>query len=92
MVVEVISESTEARDRGVKMQDYAEHDIGEYWIVDPEGETIEQYLLRDGAYELAVKVREGAITSAVVPGFTIPVRAVFDSDENLAALKRLMAE
>ncbi|MBM3495290.1 MAG: Uma2 family endonuclease [Armatimonadetes bacterium] len=90
MVVEVLSPSTEERDRGVKMEDYAEHGTGEYWIVDPDAETIEQYLLRDGAYDLSVKVREGTITSTVVPGFTIPVRAVFDAEENLAALKRVI--
>jgi Uma2 family endonuclease len=90
MIVEVTSPTTEERDRGVKMQDYAEHGVGEYWIVDPEAETIEQYLLRDGSYYLNVKVREGTITSSVVPGFTIPVRAAFDPDENLAALKRLL--
>jgi len=90
MVVEVISQSTEERDRGVKMEDYAEHGVGEYWIVDPDAETIEQYLLREGAYYLAVKLREGNIAGAVVPGFTIPVRAVFDPEENLAALKQIM--
>ncbi len=90
MVVEVVSPSTEHRDRGVKMEDYAEHAVGEYWIIDPDAETIEQYLLRDGVYNLAVKVRDGSITSSAVPGFTIPVRAAFDAQENLATLKRLM--
>jgi Uma2 family endonuclease len=44
-VVEILSTSTEARDRGIKFEDYAAHGVREYWLVDPEGETLEQYLL-----------------------------------------------
>lgn len=91
LVVEVLSESTEAMDRGVKFEDYAAHGVGEYWIVDPDQETIEQYLLREGSYRLAVKVKTGTIASVVVTGFEIPVRAVFDGAEQLAALQAIMA-
>jgi Uma2 family endonuclease len=90
-VVEVLSESTAANDRGVKFEDYAAHGILEYWIVDPEAETIEQYQLRDDAYELAVKVKSGQIDSLSIPGFSIPVQAVFDEQENSAALQKLLA-
>ena len=87
----VLSESTEAIDRGIKFEDYAAHGVSEYWIVDPDQETIEQYLLQEGAYQLAVKVKTGTIASAVVAGFEIPVRAVFDEAEQLAALQAILA-
>ncbi len=35
LIVEVLSESTEANDRGIKFEDYAAHGVVEYWIVDP---------------------------------------------------------
>jgi Uma2 family endonuclease len=92
LAVEVLSESTEAVDRGIKFDDYATHGVAEYWIVDPVAETIEQYLLQEGAYRLAVKVKTGTIASAVVAGFEIPVRAVFDGAEQLAALQAILAE
>lgn len=91
LIVEVISESTEAVDRGIKFDDYAAHGVTEYWIVDPEAEVIEQYLLRNGAYDLALKVRTGLIASLAVTGFEIAVRAVFDSAEQLAALQAILA-
>lgn len=47
--------------------------------------------LRHCSVVLSVKVREGRITSPVVPGFTIPVRAVVDYRENLAALKSVLS-
>lgn len=91
MVVEVMSESTEAIDRGVKFEDYAAHGVSEYWLVDPTAETIEQYVLAESGYELAVKVKTGTIASVVVTGFEIPVRAVFDGKEHLAALQAILA-
>ena len=33
--VEVLSETTEHRDRGVKFEDYEAHGVQEYWIIDP---------------------------------------------------------
>jgi Uma2 family endonuclease len=92
LIVEVLSESTEAIDRGIKFEDYAAHSVAEYWIVDPVAETIEQYLLQEDVYRLAVKVKTGTIASAIVAGFEIPVRAVFDGTEQLAALQAILAQ
>lgn len=94
-VVEVLSAKTEKTDRTIKKDDYAAHGIREYWIVDPNRQTIEQYLLlqpTDKTYfEPYLYRRVEEITSRVIPGFSIPVAAVFDEAENVAALQRLMA-
>ena len=90
-VVEVLSESTESRDRGVKFEDYAAHGVSEYWIVDPNAAVIEQYLEKDGSYLLARKVGDGSLDSSAIPGFSLSVRAAFDAEANLAALRALSA-
>ena|ERR1041385_1815003 len=90
-IVEVLSDSTEHRDRGIKFRDYAAHGVREYWLVDPATEIVEQYENADDKYRLRLKVNTGTLTSLVVPGFEIPVRAIFDAEENLAALRRLLA-
>lgn len=41
LIVEVLSPTTEVRDRGVKFTGYASHGVGEYWIIDPLAETVE---------------------------------------------------
>ena len=89
-IVEVLSESTEHRDRGVKFEDFEAHGVGEYWIIDADSESLEQYLNENGAYRLLLKSGSGEISSRVVEGFRIPIRAIFDSDENLTALKKLI--
>jgi Uma2 family endonuclease len=53
LAVEVLSCSTEACDRGRKMELLARSGVPEYWIVDPIGRTIEIYAHSGGAYECA---------------------------------------
>jgi len=78
-IVEILSESTVERDRGVKFDDYQRHQVSEYWIVDPDSETLEQYLPdAEGKYELKLKSGSGEVTSKLLGNLQIPVRAVFD--------------
>lgn len=90
LVVEVLSPSTEKIDRKVKFEDYAAHGTDEYWIVDAERQTIEQYLLAAEEYQLAVKAAEGTICSRALPGLEMPVKAAFDAQANLAALTAIL--
>ncbi len=95
LVVEVLSQSTEARDRGITFEDYAAHGVQEYWIVDPLAQTVETYTLDPDLHRyepvepLTVK---GTLRSEVVVGFAIPVRAIFEAEAYQAALRELMGE
>lgn len=91
LAVEVLSASTESNDRGVKFEDYAASGVREYWIVDPDAEIIEQYAMAGEEYALKLKMNTGVLRSEVVAGFEVPVRALFDERENLAAMQRLLA-
>ena len=52
LVVEVLSPSTAKNDRLHKKAVYGTCGVREYWLVDPENRTIEQYLPQDGRLEL----------------------------------------
>jgi len=91
LVIEVLSPSTEENDRGVKFLDYAAHGVVEYWIVDPQAEMIEQYVLAGDTYRLRLKTDTGIVQSIVLEGFALPVRAVFDESEKLAALEAILS-
>ncbi len=90
IAVEVLSPSTAKYDRQTKFQDYAAHGIAEYWIVNPEHETVEQYYLQNEEYELLLKAKDGTIESVVLPDFKIRIRAIFDEQINLEELKNLL--
>lgn len=47
LVAEILSPGSRKRDRHKKMAVYEKHGIPEYWIVDPEARTLEQYRLND---------------------------------------------
>jgi Uma2 family endonuclease len=57
-VCEVLSASTERRDRTVKMRIYAEAGIPHLWLIDPRQQFLEALTLRDGSW-----LRTGAWTS-----------------------------
>lgn len=90
LVVEVLSPSTERRDRGVKFEDYAAHGVAEYWIVDADARVVEQYILRGEVFaELAKWGADSVLRSAAVGGIEVPVAAVFDDAAQAAALERI---
>jgi Uma2 family endonuclease len=55
LVVEVLSPSTRAQDRGIKLRRYALLGVQHYWIVDPDAQTIECRRLEAGDYRLLVE-------------------------------------
>ena len=76
-IVEVLSDSTEKFDRNEKFVDYAAHGVSEYWIVNAENHTIEQYINKDNKYELFQKLHKGTIESSIIQGFSIDLAEVF---------------
>ncbi|MBI3972226.1 MAG: Uma2 family endonuclease [Chloroflexi bacterium] len=74
LVAEVLSPSTEARDRGVKMRRYAAAGVPHYWIVDPETRTLDAYRLAEAGYEHTGTYGPGAIFHPeLFPGLEIPI-------------------
>jgi len=93
-VVEILSKKTSKIDRTIKKADYAAHGIQEYWIIDPERQFIEQYLLlqpTDTEYFEPYKYFIGEeISSKAINGFNIPVVAIFDAKANVEALQKII--
>ena len=78
LVVEVLSPSTEGRDKGRKRELYARHGVGEYWLVDPDARSIEVLRLGATGYETAGTYEPGqALASPTLEGLTIDVDEVF---------------
>jgi Uma2 family endonuclease len=56
LVVEILSPSTIAIDRSIKLQLYRRLEVPYYWILDPEARTVEAYGLAEGRYTLLARV------------------------------------
>lgn len=78
LVVEILSPSTEKRDRVTKRQLYAKHGIQELWLVDTETRTIEVFRSHDGRLEEVEMVSgDGKLTSPLLPGVGVTVSGLF---------------
>ena len=81
MTLEVVSKDKPERDLVEKRHDYAEGKVPEYWIVNPQTETITVLRLDNDSYvEHGVFSRGQSATSVILPGFAVSVDEVFNVD------------
>lgn len=79
LVIEVVSPDDPNRDLVDKRREYAQAGIPEYWIVNPQTESITVLQLRHGFYvEHGLFTRGDTATSATLAGIKVDVAAVLD--------------
>jgi Uma2 family endonuclease len=79
LVVEILSRSTAARDRGLKFDLYAASGVREYWLADPDERTLEVYVLRGQAYAPLGSYRPGEVAaSELLPSLKLKVKELFE--------------
>ncbi len=83
LVVEVLSPSNRKLDRTKKHRLYETHGVPEYWIVDPEVESVEVYRAATpgGPLALAGSLAPAAgdtLETPLLPGLRIPMSEVFE--------------
>jgi Uma2 family endonuclease len=78
LIVEILSPKTAARDRVVKRKLYASCGVREYWIVDPDEETIEILVLSPHGFKCVRVWRPPArLVSPTYPRLRIPLGPIF---------------
>ena len=55
LVVEVLSPATTLIDRSIKPQLYARHGVPYFWLIDPDGRSLEAYVLGPQGYSLFLR-------------------------------------
>ena len=77
LIIEVLSPSTEKRDRNTKFKLYQRFGVHEYWIVDPSNETVSINSLKSGKYITHLHFKEDTVPVNVLDGCTIDLTRVF---------------
>ncbi len=78
LVVEILSAATRARDLKAKRKIYSRFGVSEYWIVDPEAETVETLAWSEIGYITTGEYKKsGRLCSPLLPGFSLPLSRIF---------------
>jgi Uma2 family endonuclease len=81
LVVEITSDSTMKKDYNEKFNVYEENGVREYWIVNPDSQSMEVFTLVNDTYESAgiFNIREGAthVNSIIFPDLKVDLIEVF---------------
>ncbi len=80
LIVEIISETTRKRDELTKRKLYERYGVREYWIVDPELETVRIFKRSDSGYAAPVEFtreKSDTLVTDLLPGFQLSVSELF---------------
>ena len=82
LVIEILSPSSVVRDRFAKKRIYQRSGVKEYWLVSPEYEEIEIFVLTNNVYEIfsAASKTEGKLESSVLKDMHLDLKQIFVSD------------
>jgi Uma2 family endonuclease len=72
LVIEILSPGTAARDRTLKRKRYEHFGVREYWLIDPDQNTLEILALEHGQFvQACLAIRPSTCTSALFPGLPL---------------------
>ena len=78
-IIEIVSPSTIKKDLNDKYNLYEENGVQEYWVVMPEANAVNQYVLQDGRYAFVdTFTKTQHLSPALFPGLSIDLSVVFE--------------
>ncbi|HEX8154012.1 MAG TPA: Uma2 family endonuclease [Thermoanaerobaculia bacterium] len=81
LVVETLSDGTRRRDENVKRRLYERYGVAEYWVVDPEADTVRVFRRDGDRFTLAAQLyasNDDVLTTPLLPGLQVELREVFE--------------
>ncbi len=79
LAVEILSPGSRSKDLELKRKIYARFEVQEYWIVDPDAETIEVLVWVESGYATAgAYAKSDSISSPLFPNLTLPLSEIFE--------------
>jgi Uma2 family endonuclease len=80
LVIEILSAGTRAKDLEIKRKTYASFGIQEYWVVDPEADTIEVLAWSELGYVSdGLCGKSDRVSSPLLPELNLPLSQVFEN-------------
>lgn len=84
LVIEILSSGTRRVDEDVKRELFARAGVREYWLIDPDADTVRVWRRQDDGSFPEIMILEGraddALTTPLFPGLSIALREFFTRD------------
>ncbi|MDH4127606.1 MAG: Uma2 family endonuclease [Spirochaetota bacterium] len=77
LVIEILSQSTIAKDREIKFSIYEKFKVNEYWIIDPENKSVDVFCLETNNFSLHASSKD-KIKSKLFPNLEILLKDIFN--------------
>lgn len=78
LVVEILSKGTAKIDLKQKKEEYGKHNVLEYWVINPEKETLDIYENQKGKMKKTASLKKGdTLKSVVFKGFKMDLKKLF---------------
>lgn len=81
LVVEILSDSTRKTDEIIKRKLYEQYDVKEYWILDPDLETVKIYRKDNTTFGLPIHLtreQHDHLSTPLFPGFQVSLTELFE--------------
>ena len=78
LIVEITSPATNKKDTTKKFNKYMQSDVKEYWVVYPETNSVQVFILKDGLYYAKSYSDDDKVPVEVLPGLEIDLYDVFN--------------
>ncbi|MDE2058777.1 MAG: Uma2 family endonuclease [candidate division NC10 bacterium] len=81
LIVEILSDTTRRTDEIIKRKLYERFGVQEYWIIDPELETIKVYRITGQGYQRVAELSREAddtLTTPLLPDLRLPLSKIFE--------------
>jgi Uma2 family endonuclease len=87
LIIEILSDTTQRRDKTLKRDIYERFGVLEYWLVDPQRQTVRVFRSSDAGFVAALDLSAAAadvLATPLLPGLEIPVAEIFESGNSHA--------
>ena len=80
LIIEILSPSTSTRDLGIKKASYEKFGVSEYWVVDPEKQTVDIFTVIGAKFSVPKHLTvHDLLSSTIFQGLQISVKTIFES-------------
>ncbi|GHV74512.1 hypothetical protein AGMMS49940_18140 [Spirochaetia bacterium] len=78
LVIEIVSPSNTVQELLKKFNYYLDAGVREYWVVNPDTQTVQAHVLENGHFVSTIYKKDSAIPVSILPGLGIDLKSIWE--------------